>query len=218
MPTVTRTSRKRGERAPLTRESIARAALAIIDAEGMNALSTRRLGEELGVEAMSLYHHLPGKDAILDAVMEALLEEVEFPRSGHWVERMRAGALSYRAMALRHPRAFLLVVTRPFMTERVLQFCDDALASIRAGGFDEAMTAHVFRLFGHFLDGACIYESEGPARRAGAPVPPPVAVDEERFPHRAAARPHRARARAGEHFEFGLEQLLQLIESLSRSK
>jgi AcrR family transcriptional regulator len=172
----------------------------------------------MGVEAMSLYHHLPGKDAILDAVMELLLEEVDFPADGPWIDRMRSGARSYREMALRHPRAFLLVLTRPYMTERVLRFCDRALATIRAGGFDDAATARIFRLFGHFLDGACLYVAEGPARREGAPVPPPVDVSSGDFPHLAAARPHLARSQADAHFEFGLEQLLQLFERMSRAR
>src|SRR5918912_4075396 len=99
-----------GVRTPLSRERVVEAALQLIDAEGPEALTMRRLGRELGVEAMSIYEYTSGKDELLEAVMERLLEELELPTSGHpdWKERIRAVVDAWLRLAERHPNAFPL--------------------------------------------------------------------------------------------------------------
>jgi AcrR family transcriptional regulator len=101
-----------GPRRPrLSREAIARAALAFVDEKGASALSLRSLSAELGAGAMSLYRHVPSREAIVADVVALLLDEIELtaPPGGGWAEGAKAVARSYRAMALRHPRAFELV-------------------------------------------------------------------------------------------------------------
>src|SRR5437879_8120056 len=105
------TSRRR--RTALSRERIAVAAVALIDGEGLDALSMRRLGAELGVEAMSLYRHFPSKAALLEAVVARLLAElpVPAPTAARWQEAFRALARAYRALLTRHPNAIPLLAT-----------------------------------------------------------------------------------------------------------
>jgi AcrR family transcriptional regulator len=101
------------DRAPLTRERVVAAALAFIDEHGVDALSMRKLGQQLGVEAMSLYNHVDSKDDLVDAVASRLLELVEVPDvSGDWRDRALAIADNVRAMGLAHPQAFPLLASR----------------------------------------------------------------------------------------------------------
>src|SRR5918911_507596 len=98
-------------RRPLTRPRILRAALKLIDGEGLDALSMRKLGAALGVEAMALYRHVPSKGALLDGVVELLLEQLELPPAGceSWSDAWLAVARSYRRLAHSHPGAFRLL-------------------------------------------------------------------------------------------------------------
>lgn len=102
---------KKQERAHLSRKTIAVAALALVDARGASALTLRNLAAELGAGAMSLYRHVPSREAIVRDVVAMLLDEIELtaPPGGGWAEGAKAVARSYRTMALRHPRAFELV-------------------------------------------------------------------------------------------------------------
>lgn len=99
------------DRPRLSRRAIAAAALELVDARGPDALSVRTLAAELGAGAMSLYRHVPSREAIVRDVVALLLDEIELaaPPDGGWAEGAKAVARSYRAMALRHPRAFALV-------------------------------------------------------------------------------------------------------------
>lgn len=188
----------------LSRERILDAALARVDREGLEALTMRALGADLGVEAMALYHHFPGKEALLDGLLETLVAQVEVPTEGPWEARLITAAWSYRDLALAHPEAFPLVLTRPYLSEGVLAYCDRLLKIFLDAGFPPQEAARAFRLVGHFLDGATLYTSQGPARPGG---PPPAPVDEARFPHLAACRSHLARTQAKAHFAYGLERL-----------
>src|SRR5262249_32597314 len=94
-------------RRPLTRERILHVGLRLIDEQGLEAFSMRRLAQELGVDPMSLYHHFRNKDALLDGVAAVLWEEVTLSESEvGWIELLRSSALSLRALAHTHPRAF----------------------------------------------------------------------------------------------------------------
>src|SRR6267143_2086131 len=102
-------------RTPLTRLRIAQAALAVVDRDGLDALSMRRLGAELGVEGMAIYRHFPNKAAVLAGVVEALLGELVIPPpSGTpWQIVFREVARAYRALLLRHPHAIPLLAALP---------------------------------------------------------------------------------------------------------
>src|SRR6187549_3482029 len=104
-------------RTPLTRERIATAALGLVDREGLDALSMRKLGAALGVEAMSLYNHVQNKDDLLDALSELLHQQIlasyDPPADSTWRERARAMAFAYWRLAQDHPNAFAIVGARP---------------------------------------------------------------------------------------------------------
>ena len=214
---MTTQSKKPLAKKPLEPGVIARAALKLIDREGLEACSMRRLGAELGVEAMSLYHHLPDKEALLDAVMELLVAQVEIPAEGPWETRMRRALRSHREVALRHPRAYILLLTRPYRTTPLLDYCERLAAMVAALGLGPKGSARAFRLVGHWLDGALLYASAGPARKTQPAVPPPTPLDPARHAHLAAIAPHLARGEAEAHFEFGMERILAELKALSAS-
>lgn len=211
MPVTAKSPRTR-VRAPLSRERIARAALALIERKGLEGLTMRALGSKLRVEAMSLYHHVPNRDAVLDLVMDLLVAEVEIPGDGPWPDRLRKTAWSHREAALRHAHAWPLLLTRPYTTEVQLAYCDRLCALMLEAGLGPEGTAKLFRLVGHYLDGVLLYTALGPGRLHD-PAPPPVPVDPARFPSLSQVGPHLRRDLAKEHFEFGLERVIAACEA-----
>jgi AcrR family transcriptional regulator len=208
-------SPRRGRREPLTRERIAQAALALIDAEGVEGCSMRRLGAVLGVEAMAIYHHVPNKGELLDAVMDLLLDESDLPPRGSMppTQRIRRLMRSYWETAVRHPRAFTLLAARRFNTERAFCLYEDLLEAFADAGLDPAATARWFRLIGGFASGA------GMAYAAGAESVPdatPLQLEHapERipYPHVRAVASHLRVQNLDAVFEFGADRLFGLLE------
>src|SRR5689334_22599545 len=128
------TSRKRGgEQLPLSRERIVGAALALVGDEGLAAFSTRKLGERLGCEAMSIYHHFPSKQHLLDALVEHAISTVDVPEPGpDALQRVRRSLYSYRAMAHRFPALFPLVAVHRLNTPAGVTFIESVLRLIRS--------------------------------------------------------------------------------------
>ena len=128
--------RTRAERAGLSREQVLDAALDLVDRDGADALSMRRLGAELGVEAMTLYHYLPSKDALLDGIVERVMAQAETGLAdGPWDQALTSYARSLRATLLRHPGAALLVATRPAVTPETLRTAERGLTLLCDAGF-----------------------------------------------------------------------------------
>src|SRR5258708_39486996 len=112
MATQTEPNVKRRE--PLSRERVLLAALLLADAGGIDSMSMRKVGQELGVEAMSLYNHVANKDDLLDGMIDVLVSEIEVPASGgDWRTALRGSILSARALMLRHPWAPRLIASHP---------------------------------------------------------------------------------------------------------
>ena len=104
-------------RVPLTRERVLEAALRLVDEEGLDALTRRRLGQELGRDAMTLYRYAPDQAALLDGIVELVLDELVIPDDGQdWQTQLRRGAHNFRQLALAHPHMVGLIVTRPMST------------------------------------------------------------------------------------------------------
>jgi AcrR family transcriptional regulator len=125
-------------RTPLTRDAILGQAVEMIDAEGVQKLSMRRLGDALGVEAMALYHHFANKDAILDALVERLVAEAnpQMPAPGaDWKETMSAGIDAVNQALRAHPRAAPLFIGRHYRTETSLNWLEGPLAILHSAGF-----------------------------------------------------------------------------------
>ena len=105
--------RKSKQREPLSRERALQVAMALADAEGLEALTMRRLAQELGVEAMSLYHHVSNKNDILDGMVDLVFAQIELPAgTGDWKKEMRKRTHSARAALNRHPWAIGLMESR----------------------------------------------------------------------------------------------------------
>ncbi len=203
-------------RPALSRERILRAALGLVDREGLEAVSMRRVGEELGVEAMSLYNHVANKAAMLDGVFEAVLAEAASaaPRpAGGWRETLGARALALRSALRAHPNALPLFASRPAVTPASLAHVEEALASLRAAGFGvddalRALGALTAFVVGHALS------SYGPR---GGPDASRPAYD--RLPAEAFARVREASGALARHdleaeFAFGLGAMLRGLEAL----
>jgi AcrR family transcriptional regulator len=128
------------ERPPLSRDRIAEAALDLIDQEGLSGLSMRKLGAQLGVEAMSLYHYVRNKDDLLDAVLDRLYREIDLPavEDEDWERTIRAGVHSFRDVLLRHPAALELFAVRPARSPESFSVLFWAYGRFRAFGLDLA--------------------------------------------------------------------------------
>jgi TetR/AcrR family transcriptional regulator, tetracycline repressor protein len=145
---------------PLTRRRILRAALRLIDRDGLDRLSMRRLGAALGVEGMALYRHVGNKQQLLEGVVEVLLEELELPPSGSasWVDAWVALARSYRRLARSHPGAFRLLALSPLSTAARFERAQAPVAILRAAGFDEHQAQLAFRTLLSYADGYLLRE------------------------------------------------------------
>jgi AcrR family transcriptional regulator len=203
-------------RDPLNPAVIADAALALVDAEGLADFSMRKLGVRLGVEAMALYHHFPAKGALLDAVMDRLLDEIDLPpRDGVApLDRLRRCMASWRGAAIRHPRAYLLLAGRRFNTERAFAFYEDMLEAFADLGLDAQASARWFRLIGGFATGAGLAEV---ASREKVPDATPLRLERSpegiRYPHVRAIAPHLRVEALDDVFDFGMQVLFGALEA-----
>jgi len=146
-------------RVKLTRRLILERALALADAEGLRAVTMRRLGSELGVEAMSLYHHVPNKEALLDGLVELVLEETRVvPPRADWREHMTAHAHALRAAGHAHPRVMQLFATRAVGSPAWAGAVEDTLAVLLAAGFAPQQAVHLYRLHATFVTGYVLWE------------------------------------------------------------
>ncbi len=141
-------------RTRLNRDRVLETAIRLADEGGIEKLSMRRLGEELGVEAMSLYNHVSNKEDLLNGMIDALYGEIELPsHDDHWKAALRKRSDSVRAVLLRHPWANGLMdsATRP--GPGTLRHHDRVLGTFRNGGFSLAMTAHAFSALDSYVYG-----------------------------------------------------------------
>ena len=211
------------ERVPLNRERIVAAALDFIDAKGLPALTMRRLGEQLGVEAMALYRYVPSKEDLLDAVVESLVGDVradevvlDAPQDG-WQDFLQRLAHGVRRMALSHPKAFPLVASRPAEAPwlrpplRSLEVVETFLSGLLEEGFTDEAAIEAYRAYTSFLLGHLLLE----VAVHGADVGPLDVLDDQTgepgtslYPTVARLRGPLSEDRSAVEFEEALEALL----------
>jgi AcrR family transcriptional regulator len=206
------------ERAPLTRERIIATALELIDEDGLDALSMRRLGSALGVEAMSLYHHVANKDEVLDGVLEQVLLQVEVPTDdGPWQDRVRALVRAWRVVALRHPGAFVLVDTRPIRSVRGYAPLESAFRILSDAGLSPATALDAFSVAAALVLG-CVRQRPGtPGTSSTSGEEHVPAIDElgDHFPNLVQAIvEHGADVDLDVQFEMAIEILVAGLERL----
>ncbi|MDO5495233.1 MAG: TetR/AcrR family transcriptional regulator C-terminal domain-containing protein [bacterium] len=207
-------------REPLTRERVVAAAMALADRDGLESLSMRALARELGIEAMSLYHHVKNREDLLDALVDAVYSEFRTPQIGApWREEMEARAHSAREVILRHPWCITLMNNRGTPGLATVQHLDAVIGCLREGGLSLEVTAHAFALMDAYIYGFLIQEVALPfSEEEGASE---VADWMERqlyfdtFPHIAGLARHHALApdyAFGNEFGWGLTAVLDAIE------
>ena len=205
-------------REKLTRDRIVEAALDVMDREGLEALSMRRLAREVGVEAMSLYHHVADKDDLLDAVCARVMTDFRVPETDDrpWIERARHGAREWRRVLKSHPNVIALFAERskPMTQLDALRPMEYALSLIMESGADEREAVQVFNVMGGYIMGFVMMET-GQMFTAGAldASNPDVSIVAPTFPTAqlpciAATLPHLATCDPDEQFEFGLDLML----------
>ncbi len=160
---ATRPTPAKEPRTPLSRERVLRAGVALADESGIASLSMRKLGEALGVEAMSLYNHVANKDQLLDGMVDLVFAEIDLPAGGaDWKTAMRERAESARQALRRHPWAIALMSTRTSPGPATLRHHDAVIGSLREAGFSIEMTAHAFSLLDSYVYGFALQEATLP--------------------------------------------------------
>lgn len=198
-------------REPLSRERILQTAVAIVDREGLEALSMRRVGAELGVEAMSLYNHVRNKAALLDGVLETILDELPpLARRATWRATLRERGRALRDVLRAHPHALPLFATRPAVTPASLEHLEGALDVLRGAGFSPRDALSAFSVLYALVIGHTL-GAYGVSRDASAPDY--GALDEAAFPRvREAARALRDHDVERE-LDLGIDALLPGLEA-----
>lgn len=202
------------KRQRLSRELIVDKALELIESEGLENLSTRSLGRALGVQAMALYHHVPSKDDLLDAVTARLATMMKLPESSSdWRAELESTARSYIDIARRHPRAFPLLAMRRYNTPETLPVLERLFSNLKQAGLDPKGVATAFRIVGYFLNGAGLAEvaTIESTRRAGFQLPDPAFLKD--FPRASETVPLLAAPYLDGIFETGLSAILDWVEA-----
>jgi AcrR family transcriptional regulator len=204
-------------RVKLTRERVVEAALRVMDAEGLDAVSMRRVARELGVEAMSLYNHVRDKDDLLAGICARVMSEYRIHDGGdNWLETARAAAAEWRRVLKQHPNVITVFAERrePVSDLGALEPMDHALGIIRQAGLSDRDATQVFNVFGGYIMGFVLMEV-GQMFGAGAmdkKFPDPEMalqmIPREQLPNLAAAIPHMADCDPDEQFALGLDLLL----------
>lgn len=215
-----RTKRKSAAREPVTRERALAAAVALADAEGLGGVSMRRLAQELGVEAMSLYHHVKNKDEILDGMVDMVFAEVLAPpRALPWKEALRRRCVSVREVLLRHRWALGVLESRASPGPKNLEHHDAVLGCLLGAGFSLALTGHAYATLDAFTYGFVHTELQLPfetseetqalAKELVAKMPPGLFTHLAAFTAGHVLRPGYRYAR---EFDFGIDLILDGLE------
>jgi AcrR family transcriptional regulator len=206
--------------ARLNRDKILAAAVRLADREGLEAVTMRRLGQGLGVEAMSLYKHVANKHAILDGLLERVLAEVELPLPGDWEAELRRAAISMHDALARHPWACGLVMapaSSPNALEARIRYIEALLRTLREAGFTATQAYYGYHALDSHAVGFTMWE-------LGHAVPDNAVVEQLMHQIESGAYPYlleHARQHDDDHpqssFEFGLDLIFDGLRRLRES-
>jgi AcrR family transcriptional regulator len=208
-------------RVPLTRNRVLDAALALADTGGLESVTMRRLGEDLGVGPMALYRHVANKHDLIDGLVDAVFSEIGLPPSGsEWRTAMRERSISLRDALLRHPWAIALMESRRNPGPANLRHHDAVIGSLRAAGFDMAMAAHAYSLLDAYIYGFALtkmslpFENTADIAEVAQTMLAPFPLNA--YPNLAAFITEHAMQPGydyGDEFEYGLDLILDGLES-----
>jgi len=204
------------------------AAVEFIDEYGLRALTMRALGARLGVEAMSLYYYVPGKESLLDGVVETVIDDLYGDPHVHmqtasWQDYLQRLAHGVRRIALAHPQVFPLIASRPPAAPwvrpplRSLRWMENFLDNLIGCGFDDAAAVAAYRAFSSFLLGHLLLEvsaqgvDTGPVEEADPGTP--ESADLQGYPQLSRLKPELRQDHSEEEFEQSLESLLDRLEA-----
>jgi AcrR family transcriptional regulator len=217
MKTEDRAALPRLVRERLTRDRVVGAALRIMDSEGLDAVTMRRIGRDLGVEAMSLYNHVRDKDDLLDGICEHVMAQFQVPEDTDWVESARLGGREYRRLLLAHPNVITLMTERktPFTNPESLRAYEFALDLFHRAGLSGADAVKAFHAFAGYILGFVMMElglmigapEDEASRRAHDDMARLVGSAD--LPRLRESLPYFADCDAEEQFEFGLDLLIE---------
>ena len=213
-------------RIPLTGERILVGALALADRIGLEALTIRRLAEDLGVKPMTIYHYVPSKDAIVDGMVELVFSEIDLPPEElPWTEAVRVRCLSSRAVLNQHPWAAPLMESRRSPGPVSLRHHEAVLACLRRGGLSWQLTAHAYAVLDSYIFGFAFEEANLPATGgeglAEIAEEMAAAFDPQAYPTLTAFTVEHVLQPGyafGDSFEFGLDLIISGLDRASRSQ
>jgi AcrR family transcriptional regulator len=207
-------------RVPLSRQRALDVAVALADAGGLGSLTMRNLAKELGVEAMSLYHHVANKDDILNGMIDIVFSEIDLPpASTDWKTAMRLRAHSARAALSRHPWAISLMESRTAPDPATLRHHDAVIGCLRRAGFSIEMTAHAYSVLDSYIYGFAHqqmnlpFATEEESKKVAGAILHQLPADE--YPHFIELTTEHVLQPGydyGSEFEFGLDLILDGLE------
>ena len=205
-------------RPPLSRERVIDAASRVADASGLAGVSMRSVGRELGVEAMSLYHHVAHKEALLDGLADWVFEQIVTPSTGPWRAEMDARAHSARAVLAAHPWGLGLLESRRSPGPATLGHHDAVLGCLRTAGFSVALAAHAFSVLDAYTYGFVLTEVNLPfeAGESAEEFVDTLGPLAEHYPHMAEMVTEMITGRSydyGDEFDYGLTLILDGLEA-----
>lgn len=220
-----RTAPKPAARNPLTREAIVEAALRVLDAEGIDGLSMRRVGEELGTGAASIYWHVRNKEQLLQLIFERVTEEAELPAPdpSRWQEQLRAFAHRMREVLNSHRDVARLSIGRIPAGPTLAVYSEWLFALLKPVGIPDQVIAYLGDLFGLYVGAYAFEESLGPSSFTGGDLSPEqffgmlrdylLSLPEERFPHTRGAVDLLFGGGPDKRFAFGIELMVRGLET-----
>jgi AcrR family transcriptional regulator len=204
----------------LSAETIIAAAMALADAEGMDAVSMRSVARALGVEAMSLYHHVKTKERMVDGMVDAVYAQIHRPaKEGPWKEELRRRAISGREVLLRHRWALPLMDSRRGAGQATIRHLDAVLGCLMEAGFSLPLTGHAValldaQLFGHLNQELALpFGTPEELAEVGAEIA--ASIDFEKVPHFARFATEHAMQPGydfSHEFGWGLDRVLEILE------
>jgi len=198
---------------PLSVPRIVQAALDEVSADGLTALSMRKVGLRLGREAMSLYHHFPSKQHLLDAMVDHALASLEEPPTDlPPMERVRHSIYGYRAMARRYPALYPLIAVHRLNTPTGVRFIESILTLFQAVVPDAEMSARYFRAVGYYVTGAGLDETSGYAMGPSAAEPVTDELVQRECPRLVSVGQYFQPSQWDATFAVGVEALLSAME------
>ena len=210
-------------RIPLTRARVLHAAVALADASGSESLSMRKLGEAVGVEAMSLYHHVANKEDLLDGMIDIVFGEIDLPSGGEdWKTAMRQRAISARRVLSRHGWAIGFMASRSSPGPATLRHHDAVIGCLRNAGFSIELAAHAFSVLDSYIYGFALQERSlpfhTPEQTAELAQDILAGFPADKYPHLAELTTQhvlRPGYDYGNEFEFGLDLILDGLQRTS---